>query len=69
MEKGWTDKIIDMVFRGVLGLVIIYIIQMVCINQSFPILAGVNLGTFSLVALLGIPGFLLVFAIGLIGLY
>ena len=69
MEKRWTDKIIDMVFRGVLGLVIIYIIQMLCVNQNFPVLAGVNIGTFSLIAMLGLPGFLLVFAIGLIGLY
>ena len=42
MEKRWTDKIIDMVFRGVLGLVIIYIIQMLCVNQNFPVLAGVS---------------------------
>ena len=69
MEKRWTDKIIDMVFRGVLGLFIIYIIQMLCVNQNFPVLAGVNIGTFSLIAMLGLPGFLLVFAIGLIGLY
>lgn len=69
MEKKWTDRIVDMVFRGVLGLVIIYILQMVCIHQNFPVLAGVNFGVFFLVAILGIPGFLLVFAIGLIGLY
>ena len=69
MEKKWIDNIVDMIFRGVLGLVIIYIVQIFCIHQNFPILAGINLGVFSLIAILGIPGFMLVFAIGLIGIY
>ena len=69
VEKKWTDKMVDMIFRGVLGLVLVYILQMVCTHQNLPILAGVNLGVFSLIAILGIPGFVLVFAIGLIGIY
>ena len=69
MEKKWTDKIVDMIFRGVLGLVFVYVLQIVCVHQSLPILAGVNFGVFSLIAMLGIPGFVLVFAIGLIGIY
>ena len=69
MEKKWIDKVVDMIFRGVLGLVIVYFLQMFCLYQEFPVLAGVNLGVFSFIALLGIPGFILVFAIGLIGIY
>ena len=67
--KTWTDRIVDMVFRGVLGLVLVYILQIVCMYQNFPVLVGVNFAVFFLIAFLGIPGFLLVFAIGLIGLY
>lgn len=67
--KTWTDRIVDMIFRGVVGLVVIYIVEQICIYQSFPVFAGVNVGTFLLVALLGMPGFLLVFAVSLIYLY
>ncbi len=67
--KQWTDRCIDMVFRGVVGLVVIYILEQICILQMIPVLAGVNLGTFFLTAILGIPGFMLVFAISLIYYY
>ena len=67
--KTWTDRIVDMVFRGVVGLVVIYILEMICLHQNFPVLAGVNAGTFLLTAVLGMPGFLLVFAISLIYFY
>ncbi len=69
MEKKWTDKLVDMIFRGVLGLIVIYVMQLVCIHQNLPVLVGINMGVFSLIAILGIPGFVLVFAIGLIGMY
>lgn len=67
--KTWTDRIVDMIFRGVVGLVVIYILEQICIHQNFPVFAGVNIGTFLLVAVLGMPGFLLVYAISLIYLY
>ena len=67
--KTWTDRLVDMVFRGVVGLVIIYILEQVCLHNNFPVLAGVNAGTFFLTALLGMPGFLLVFVISVIHLY
>ena len=66
--KQWADYIVDRLFRGVVGLVVIYILQQVCIYTEFPVLAGVNPGSFFLIALLGIPGFLLVSAVGLIGI-
>lgn len=69
MEKKWIDRVVDMIFRGVLGLVVVYCLQMFCLYQEFPVLVGINLGVFSFIALLGIPGFILVFAIGLIGIY
>ena len=67
--KTWTDRLVDMIFRGVVGLVVIYILEQICIYNDFHVLAGVNVGTFLLGALLGMPGFLLVFWISLIYLY
>ncbi len=67
--KTWTDRLVDMVFRGVVGLVIIYILEQLCMHYEFPVMAGVNAGTFLLTALLGMPGFLLIFAISLIYLF
>lgn len=67
--KSWTDRLVDMVFQGVVGLVIIYIVEQFCLHYEFPVLAGVNAGSFLLTALLGMPGFLLVFAVSLICLY
>jgi len=64
--KTWTDRLVDMVFRGVVGLVVIYILEQICIYNNFPVFAGVNAGTFLLTAVLGMPGFLLIFAISLI---
>ena len=67
--KSWTDRLVDMVFRGVVGLVVIYIVKLLCLHYGFPVLGGVNVWTFLLTALLGLPGFLLVFALSLIYLY
>lgn len=67
--KRWTDRLIDAAFRGVVGLVVIYILEQICIHFGFTVLAGVNAGTFLITALLGMPGFLLVFACSLIYLY
>ena len=64
--KTWTDRLVDMVFRGVVGLVVIYILEQLCIYNDFPVFAGVNAGTFLLTAVLGMPGFLLIFAISII---
>ena len=33
--KTWTDRLIDMVFRGVVGLVVIYILERICIYNNF----------------------------------
>lgn len=67
--KTWTDRLVDMVFRGMAGMVIIYILGQICYYQYFPVLAGINAGTFLLTAFLGMPGFLLIFAASLIYLY
>ena len=67
--KTWTDRLVDMVFRGVVGLVVIYILEQICLHNNFPVLAGVNAGTFLLTALLGMPGFLAIFVISLIYFY
>lgn len=67
--KTWTDRLVDMIFRGVVGLVIIYILELLCIHNEFPVFAGVNVGSFLLTAVLGVPGFLLVFALSVLYLY
>ena len=67
--KTWTDRLVDMVFRGVVGLVVIYVLEQLCLYNEFPVMAGVNAGTFLLTAVLGMPGFLLIFAAALIYLY
>lgn len=67
--KTWTDRLVDVIFRGVVGLVIIYILEVICIRRGFPVFAGVNAGSFLLTAVLGVPGFLLVFALSVIYLY
>ena len=67
--KTWTDRLVDMVFRGVVGLVIIYILERICFYNSILVFAGVNVWTFLLTALLGMPGFLLIFIISIIHFY
>lgn len=67
--KTWTDRIVDMMFRGVVGMVMIYILEQICLHQDFPVMAGVNVGTFLLVAILGTPGFILVYAISVLYFY
>ena len=67
--KTWTDRLVDLVLRGVIGLVLIYILEQICIWKNIPVFAGINPGTFLLVACLGVPGFLLIFASSLIYFY
>ena len=67
--KTWAERLVDMVFRGVVGLVIIYILEQICFYNNFPVFAGVNMWTFLLTAFLGMPGFLLIFIISIIHFY
>lgn len=64
--KKWTDYLVDALFRGVVGLVVFYVLKQVCIANGYFVFAGINLLSFLLVAVLGIPGFLLVLTVGLI---
>lgn len=67
--KQIADRIVDMLFRGAVGLVFVYLAGMLCRFLEVPVLAGVNLATFFMIALLGLPGLFLAFAIGLIGYF
>lgn len=67
--KKWTDRLVDMIFRGAIGLAGIYILEQLCLYLGFPVMAGVNPWTFLLTAVLGMPGFLLIFALSLVYLY
>ena len=64
--KKWTDYFVDRLFRGVVGLVIFYVLKQICIANGFFVFAGVNLLSFFVVAILGIPGFLLALTVSLI---
>lgn len=64
--KRWTDFLIDALFRGVVGLVVFFILKQICLANDFFVFAGINMLSFLLVAILGIPGFLLVLAVSLI---
>ena len=64
--KKWMDLLIDAMFRGVVGLVVFFVLKQICIANGFFVFAGINLLSFSLVAILGIPGFLLALTVGLI---
>lgn len=64
--KKWTDYMIDALFRGVVGLVVFYVLKQVCTANGFLVFAGINPMSFLLVAVLGIPGFLLTLTVGLI---
>lgn len=65
--KRIVDTIVDMLFRGVIGLVLVYGIGVLCRYLDAPILVGVNPATFCMIAVLGVPGLFLAFAIGIIG--
>ena len=64
--KRWTDYLIDALFRGVVGLVVFYVLKQLCVANGFLVFAGINPMSFLLVAVLGIPGFLLVLTVGLV---
>lgn len=67
--KWVVDTVVDMLFRGVIGLVLLYLFGLLCRHLEIPVFAGVNLATFGMIAVLGIPGFFLAVAIGLIGYF
>lgn len=64
--KKWTDYLVDAIFRGVVGLVVFYVLKVVCVANGYFVFAGINPLSFLLVAILGIPGFLLALTVGLI---
>ena len=64
--KKWTDYMVDALFRGVVGLVVFYVLKQVCLANGWFVFAGVNFLSFFLVAILGIPGFLLALTVGLV---
>ncbi len=66
MKRGILDEIIDRVFYGAAAMVIFYILKKICLANGFFVFAGINPLTFLTVTILGIPGFLLVFAIALL---
>lgn len=64
--KKWTDYVVDALFRGVIGLVVFYVLKQICLANGLFVFAGINLLSFLLVAVLGLPGFLLALTVGVI---
>lgn len=68
MQKKIIDFLVDLLFRGVIGLVLIYALSVFCQRWGMPVLVGINPLSFLIVAFLGAPGMLLLYVTGLIGL-
>lgn len=64
--KKWSDYFIDAMFRGVVGLVVLYILKLICEANDFFVFSGINILSFLIVAMLGIPGFMLILMVGII---
>ena len=65
--KRVVDTVVDMLFRGAVGLLLLYLLAICFRRFGIPVLAGINPVTFAMIAVLGIPGFFLVLGIGLVG--
>ena len=64
-----ADAVVDMLFRGAVGLLMLYLLALLCRTFELPVLAGINPATFLMIAVLGIPGFFLALGIGLVGCF
>ena len=61
MEILW-----NVVVRGVTGCAVIYMLEYILNTMKFPELVGVNLMNFGIIAVLGIPGFFLLYGLSVL---
>lgn len=62
--KNRMELFVNLVLRTVMGIVGIYIVNEILATQNIQGLAGINGITAAIVAVLGFPGFLLIYGIG-----
>ncbi|MBE5878951.1 MAG: hypothetical protein E7288_03110 [Lachnospiraceae bacterium] len=59
-EKG-MDRLLNMVLRGCLGMVGIYLCNMILVSQGCEYFGAINIVTFLLCSFVGLPGIVVVF--------
>ena len=64
--KTAIEMLWNAVVRGVSGCTVIYMLEYILSNREFPALVGVNGMNFTLIAVLGIPGFFLLYGISIL---
>lgn len=64
--KKVTEALWNAIVRGATGCTIIYILSYILKSMELPELVGVNFLNFVIIALLGIPGFLLLYGLSLL---
>lgn len=62
--RNRMELFVNLVLRTVMGIVGIYIVNEILATQNIQGLAGINGITAAIVAVLGFPGFLLIYGIG-----
>lgn len=61
--KNKTEVFVNVVLRMVFGAVGLHLINTLLLSQGIDVLVGVNLGTIGTIGALGLPGFVLLYAI------
>ena len=54
------------IVRGVMGCAVIYMLEYILSTREFPALVGVNSMNFIIIAILGIPGFFLLYGLSIL---
>jgi inhibitor of the pro-sigma K processing machinery len=66
LAKNKVEFIVNLLLRMVSGTVCIYFLNSIFTARGIDILVGINPGTIGTIGVLGIPGFILVYAITII---
>jgi inhibitor of the pro-sigma K processing machinery len=68
LAKNKLEFIINIVLRMVSGVVCIHFLNSLFVTMGINLLVGINPGTIGTIGVLGIPGFLLVYAVSIFNL-
>lgn len=66
LAKNKKEFIVNVILRMVSGMVCIHFLNSLFVARGIDILVGINPGTVGTIGVLGIPGFLLVYAISIL---
>ncbi|KAB1438641.1 pro-sigmaK processing inhibitor BofA family protein [Candidatus Galacturonibacter soehngenii] len=67
--KNKTEVFVNVILRMVFGAVSLHLLNTIFLSQEIDVLVGVNLGTIGTIGALGIPGFVLLYAIAFFNLF